>query len=356
MHPKENDWLLVLLWLMVPIVSWSYRNNLLENTMSVFTTFSVFLIVKALKSNSIYLIPLSGVLIICAFLSKGFVGLFPIITPLIFGVLFKQNKKSIIYFFLLILSVSIFSFIAIRVFPEMTDNIVRYFNHQFLPSIKGQREITTHSRFKIIIELFLDLSVIFTLLAFLLFLRIKNTKIKTFTFNKNFLFFLFIGISASVPLIISLKQRKFYLVPSIPFYAMAFASLLNPLVMEASDKISSTVFKKINKVLYAVLVFLIIFSILKFGTYSRDMEKIKDVSMISQYLNEGTIITSSKEICSDWGLIAYFSRIGYISIDCNNEHDYFLMKNGDEFPTNYRKIVIKGMCYTLLEREVKTSQ
>ena len=95
---KENYWFPVLLWLLVPVVSWSYKNNLLENTMSIFTIFSVFFILRALKRNSVYLIPLSGILIICAFLSKGFVGLFPIVTPLIFGIIFKQNKKSLVYF------------------------------------------------------------------------------------------------------------------------------------------------------------------------------------------------------------------------------------------------------------------
>ncbi|MGY0407078.1 MAG: glycosyltransferase family 39 protein [Polaribacter sp.] len=45
---KINYWLPILIWLSVPLVSWSYKNNMLENTMGVFTIFSVYFILKAL--------------------------------------------------------------------------------------------------------------------------------------------------------------------------------------------------------------------------------------------------------------------------------------------------------------------
>lgn len=353
---KENYWFPVLLWLLVPVVSWSYRNNMLENTMTVFTIYSVFFILKALKRNNIYLVPLSGLLIIFAFLSKGFVGLFPIVTPLLFGITFKVNKKAIVYFIVLILSMMITSVILIKLFPETIDNISRYLNQQFLPAIKSQREITTNNRFKILLDLFIDLAVILALLIPFLIDRIKNKRNKKFVVNKNFIFFLLVGICASIPLIISLKQRKFYLIPSIPFYALSFGFLINDFVMEKMKIVPEKYFKWFKKLLYSVLGLLLIISILKFGKYSRDMDNIRDVSLISSLLDEGTIISCAKETWSNWGLVAYFIRIGYISLDCDNEHDYFLIKNGDELPIKFRQVELKGTKYTLLKKSTETNK
>jgi len=50
---KEYSWLLILLWITIPLISWSYKNNLLENTMGVFTIFSVYFIIKSLIENRI---------------------------------------------------------------------------------------------------------------------------------------------------------------------------------------------------------------------------------------------------------------------------------------------------------------
>ncbi len=352
---KENYWFPVLLWLLVPVVSWSYSNNMLENTMTVFTISSVFFTLKALKGNNIYLVPLSGLLIIFAFLSKGFVGLFPIATPLLFGIIFKENKKAAVHFIVLILSMIIISIISTKLYPEIIDNISRYLNQQFLPALQGQREVTTTNRFKILLDLFIDLAVMLALLIAFLIARIKNKENKKFVVNKNFLFFLTVGICASIPLIISLKQRKFYLIPSIPFYALSFGFLLNEYVMEKMRIVPEKYFKWFKKLLYSVIGLLLIISILKFGEYSRDTDKIKDVSLISNLLEEGTIISCTKETWSNWGLVAYFSRIGYISLDCDNEHDYFLIKNGDELPINFRQVELKGTNYTLLKKSTETN-
>lgn len=53
---KAYGWLPVILWLSIPVVSWSYKNNLLENTTGVFIIFSVFFTLNSLvKNNIIYL-------------------------------------------------------------------------------------------------------------------------------------------------------------------------------------------------------------------------------------------------------------------------------------------------------------
>ena len=66
-------------------------------------------------------------------------------------------------------------------------------------------------------------------------------------------------------------------------------------------------------------------SIYNFGKFSRDEEKLKDVYTISSFIPKGTVISTTKNIWIDWSLQASMSRIGYISLDCDNTHKYFLI-------------------------------
>ena len=72
----------------------------------------------------------------------------------------------------------------------------------------------------------------------------------------------------------------------------------------------------------------------QFGEFSRNEEKLKDVYVIAKEIPEGTILTTTSELWSDWGLVAYMSRIGYLSLDCNNEHEYYLAKKNTKIKQN----------------------
>ena len=72
------SWVPLILWISIPLNSWACSNNILENTMNIFVSFSVLLSLKSLKSSKLKNIFLAGICLSLAFLSKGFVGLFPL--------------------------------------------------------------------------------------------------------------------------------------------------------------------------------------------------------------------------------------------------------------------------------------
>ena len=39
---RDNYWIPILFWLIIPIVAWSYKNNLLENVTGLFSLFAVY--------------------------------------------------------------------------------------------------------------------------------------------------------------------------------------------------------------------------------------------------------------------------------------------------------------------------
>lgn len=345
---KNRYWLPVLLWLLVPIVSWSYNNNMLENILTVCTTFSVFLIIKSIKEGHTLLIPVSALLIIFAFLCKGFVGLFPIITPLIYGLCFNSLRESTRYFLWLAISLALLSMAIWLGLPELKTHLISYFHQQVFPSILGNREITSHWRFGILIDLLLDISLVLGLCSILIFWKKKSGSQKNPILNRKFYFSLMVALCASVPLIISLKQRKFYLIPSIPFYALGFAFLVHDTLPFLTEKISVNLQKWLRVALPLGCAMVLLIAVFNFGSYARDKNKIEDVLLFSKSLEPGSMVACRQEMMSEWGLIAYLTRIGYISLDSGNEHAYFLIKNGTPPPENYTQIAIEGKMYSLL--------
>ena len=55
---------------------------------------------------------------------------------------------------------------------------------------------------------------------------------------------------------------------------------------------------------------------------------------------------------SDWGLVAYMSRIGYLSLDSDNKHEYFLIKKEAKLvsPKRYEPVDLKLENYILFKR------
>ncbi|MGB3132819.1 MAG: hypothetical protein WBB26_14180, partial [Saprospiraceae bacterium] len=127
------------------------------------------------------------------------------------------------------------------------------------------------------------------------------------------LLFFLIALSASIPLMISLKQRKFYLIPSIPFYALSIGFLLHQAILVQLNKLPEISFKIIKYLSYSLIGFIFVYSIFSFGNYARDKEILKDIQQLSKHIPEGSILTTSQELFTDWALIAYLSRFGYLS-------------------------------------------
>jgi 4-amino-4-deoxy-L-arabinose transferase-like glycosyltransferase len=361
LYNKKNDlekysWLLIVLWITIPLIFWSYKNNLLEDSMCVFTVFSVYFISKSLIENKIiYLVP-GSVLIVMAFLSKGAVGLFPIVVPVIFSLVFriKKHGKSIFYnVCLIVLTVSLFYLLSILI-PELKKNIFAYFEQQVLPALANQREMTTNNRLSILIDLITELIFPLAILLFITISRWIKARDLNFPQNKESLFFLLVAISASLPLIISLKQRKFYLVPSIPFYILSIAFLVVPYLKVTIENITIPVLTWLKKISYFALSFVILFSAFCYGKYSRDEEKLKDIYAVSMAIPDGTIIGTTKDLCKDWSLVAYMSRIGNLSLDCDSARDYYLInkKNIAEirFLEKYDKLDLNLKKYTIYKR------
>lgn len=353
---KKHSWFPVFIWITIPTIFWAYPNNILENTMGVFILFSVLFISKAMQKQgfkSNLLLFLGAFFVWLAFLSKGITGIFPLVVPLLYGLSFKINTKETLLkwgcFLVFITIIVIASFV---VFPELKGNIGNYLEVQLFPSVKGEREITTTNRFKIILDLLVELT--FPVLLVMVFYFLNRRKSNTsFKFSKESIYFLLIGISSSLPMIVTLKQRKFYLVPSIPFYVLSLSILLIPFLYPFLRRNVL----KIDKINYIIIAILILLTT-QFNGYLRDKEQLEDVHKIANNIPKGTIF-SVNNLSDKWLAIAYFSRFATISLTEKEGFDYLLNEKGtilnQEVAQKYKKIELNLKKYTLYKLKGKNN-
>ncbi|HRW21608.1 MAG TPA: glycosyltransferase family 39 protein, partial [Bacteroidales bacterium] len=91
---KFYAFLPVLLWIIVPVVHWSFANNVVEITMGVFILLSFIFILKGTveKSRKYLWLILAGINIFLASFTKGLPGIFVITVPFLFWFVFKHES------------------------------------------------------------------------------------------------------------------------------------------------------------------------------------------------------------------------------------------------------------------------
>lgn len=353
---KKLSWLPVLFWIIIPVCFWSYQNNLMENTMSIFTLSSVFFSIKVLKSNTYRFlwIILSGLSIFSATFSKGVPGLFPVMVFSIYWLIYRDISflKTFTYTLLLILiPLLIYSFLIIN--DDAYRSLSFYFNDRLLNRISS--EPTVNNRLFIIVNLITELLPSIIMSFVLLFIiRIKSVSLNYLkkSDKKNIYLFLFIGLSASVPLILTPVQRGFYLVPSFPFFGISLALVTAPGLKQLINRInikriSFRIFKLLSVLFLAAT---ITYTATCYGKSVRDQEMLKDIYLIGNIVPNNTVIKIDNSMYENWYLQFYLLRYFNISVTPSTSmYNYYLREktSKDISPEGCKNIPLSTKLYDL---------
>jgi 4-amino-4-deoxy-L-arabinose transferase-like glycosyltransferase len=342
----DSSWLPILLFISIPSVTWTFSNNLLENTLIVFTTISAFCAIRALNhklGTKVFMWSLlSGVFSLLGFLTKGFPALFVFALPFFYLVII--DRKS----FLKVLSSTLVIFLSFGFFlsllnlashGEFYTFFNRYINDQVLKSIAGQNE---NIRYFYLVHRFIGEIIVPVAIALVLwyFMREKSkTKIvpKNIDDRKKFWFFICIAISASLPMFFVPKQRAWYLFPSFVFYALAIAQIIKIRTI----KINTIVLNKRSfKVLISLLGILLlgagILSATKFaGTkFKRNSYFYSDL-LSNKNINfdfNSTIYTCPHELSKEWEMVAFMQRYFAVNVLELSEYKNLSNKSSEKKP------------------------
>ncbi len=314
-----STWWVWICWIIIPINIWSFQQYMLENTMTVFIVWSVYFGLLASQQQKHKLgISLMGLFIFLATLSKGPVGLFPLVFFLLYWLVFRSISFSKgLFLTSLILGTLLLSYVFLfLVEPESFAYFEQYYQRQLINSINGAAaENTFQERLYVLEWLFLEPLALW-IIAFL--------SLSFYTFKKNFispvstskkwaLLFLLLGLAGTVPIMISAKQGRFYIIPAMPFIALAIAHLTQPILVQLLQHKGTALRLKIVSYLGLLLLLIgITIPFLRYGAYSRDQLILEDIEMLSSKMkrNEKVLV---RTLQAAYSTECYLVRVGGLS-------------------------------------------
>ncbi len=358
----KNAFLPLFFLVPIPLITWSAANNIIENTLMIFTTLSVLFYIYSFEKKRFLFLLLSGLSISIGFSLKGFVALFPYSLPFIYWlVIRKNNLKKMLLDTVLIIVFSIAPLlISILSSPEIKEYFIGYFNTQIIGSLSSIQNVD--SRFYILGRFLREImpSIIICILYGLI-IKLKTKSYSSFISkdnNKKALMILLFSSTAVLPIMISMKQSGFYLLPAFPFVAIAFSALIDNSVGDLLSKldIKSKCYFWFKRISIGLFIVSIINPVFFYGKDSRDKKLLSDMDVIANYLPPKAVVNVSKEMEKEYSLFAYYARFYNISLDpnTNNKRKYILIRkeyNNNFEELNYKKVKLETESFNLYEKE-----
>jgi 4-amino-4-deoxy-L-arabinose transferase-like glycosyltransferase len=325
-------WLPVLLWMLVPVVNWSYSNNLLENTLSVFVLAAAWAYFKFAKTKKWSWLLLAGGLLATAFFTKGFVALYLWVLPALYARFLAEKfslKTALVHTVLFVLATALPALLYVWLVPDATLMTQLYIQKQVVGSI--QSVVTVTSRFFILGDFFLKILLPTLVVAVFYFLAKRSKSQISFAKGNNRLaLVLFItALCGVLPIMISLKQRSFYIVSVYPFVALAISALAYPFFEKMNIWLQTKRALTIAVGMFALAISTI-FALITFGV-GRDQVLRRDVAAVQSFTGAGAVLKCDTATHLSESIIhAYLQRDGRLSMGMAAESNYFLVKSGQQ--------------------------
>lgn len=220
-------WLPLSFWLFNEVNYHFYPSNILEPLLSLWSLLAVWMAWKSLDQPSglraqVFTVG-AGLFVLLGLLTKGPVGLFPIAFFGIHWLVFRQHSmQQVVRATMVMLSVPVVGLLGLYLgWPDAREGLQAYWETQVQASLARTRLDRHHrnNRLYLMGRLVLVMAPVLavSLLAYLS-SAAKRPKLPTVT-----MLLFGIGLSASLPMVISPKQSYYYLLPCLPYFALGLA-------------------------------------------------------------------------------------------------------------------------------------
>ena len=316
---NSRSWMALLFFILMPLVPWCASNNMLENTMAIFDLGALWFLIQALKSNrkyaSLYTL-CAAVCLMGAFLTKGFTGLYPLVSPMLW-MLVKERRYSkhiMLQQVLLIVGFSTIMGLFFLAVPDALAAVERYFFRQVLRGITEEQ--TIGSRFYVLYKVLTESLIALALVLVLYLISKKKSNESILSCPPEALWLLIVGLSGVIPMIISLKQSGYYILTTLPLFALFIAATIAKVPLEYFERKRLKLWGQIGAILFLFLG--VSLNLFFAGKINRDNEKVVLQKTVKGKIPVGSVISIDKDLLEDWGMHAYFARYNQVSL-CNDE-------------------------------------
>ncbi|MBI2967314.1 MAG: glycosyltransferase family 39 protein [Bacteroidetes bacterium] len=333
-------WFPLILWILIPVCWWSFRNNMIENTMGIFILSAILFTIKAHRRtgiNRIFYFILSGIFIFLATFTKGLPGLFPLAITCIYWIAFRNTsfRKALLFTVIQVFTVFFIYTSLLFFIPDSRESLYAHFFNRTISRITEAP--TVDNQLWIFYRLFGELlpPILVSALSLILF---KNQVTGVYQGKedlKNTLFFILAGLAGSAPLALTGVQKGFYLVPSLPLFAIGF-SIFPARLMSLSDRFRSFFTKRFYMTLSISLLLLsasFVITFLNISNKGREDDLLHDIHTTGKIIPASTTIHLHPSLGSSWTMQSYLVRYCQIGWDFSTEKKYYLIpKEADTIP------------------------
>lgn len=332
---------------LVPDISWAATNNMLENTMMIFVLLTVLFMLKSHEGKRKWLfVLLSSLTLFLSFMTKGFTGLYTLAFP--FCMWLVRREETFMKMFCDTLCVLVLFMLWFALMVTLSDSAQTYFRNYFSLVLSGVEVRTVSSRFTIIYKFVSQLlpSVCVLILFALCGIKFRKNGFRKeknlFRKEKNGIrirkpldlsaVFMLLALCGVVPVMLSLKQRGFYVLTVYPFCAIAFSVLVLPTVKKMFEIWND----RTKNIIFAFSLFLFVSGIaanvFNFGRVGRDETKIEDMKVILRKVGRGDVVSVPVSMRREYTLYGYYYRYGKVSLThLEMGHEWLLLEDGNDF-------------------------
>lgn len=334
-------WLPLLMMTLIPDVALAAHNNYLESTMTLFVLAAVWLVLRG-KGVGWHL--LAGVMLAAAFLTKGPTGLFPLALPALLWLFGTRKGFGQAAVGTLAMAAGLAAPMALLWFcvPDAQEFLHKYFDNQVI----GGSQVLVTSRTYIVKTLFSHTAVVLVVaLAVVLFGILKKSAPWRPTRDswRRFGLVFALALCGTLPMMVSTKQRAFYLLTVFPFVALAVAALLEPLARHMEKHLQRPA---MTVATVAVLIAAVITNALHYGKPGRDKAMLHDIDVMAAEVHDGELVALAPELASNNSLHGYWYFYHRVTLDANAQHRHLIAAD-DVADTTYIEVPLTTEEYRL---------
>lgn len=341
-------WLPLLMFALIPDVPLSAHNNYLESTMAVFVLLSVWLV---LRGGGVGWHLLAGCSVALALLTKGPVGLFPLAMPLLL-LLFGERRgvwTMVRGTGAMLVGAVVPLAVVWYACPGAADYLGRYFERQIQTGIHEPVAQRTY-----ILKAFISRTAIVLVIALVAGLwpivrKGCGWRVPCDGWRRAGILFA-LSLCGTLPMMISTKQRAFYLLTVFPFVALSAAAVAEPVVRHIRVRISNRAVVAATAVVVAAA---IVLNAMHYGKAGRDEALLSDMDIIAPHLVEGETVSIPQALASHYSLHGYYYFCHRVSLDKQRMHPHLLTDAGGlrgDWADAYREVPLGTAEYRLYER------
>ncbi|RRA98817.1 ArnT family glycosyltransferase [Larkinella rosea] len=375
-HPLHRfEWLPVLILFTCRLTEWTYAQNYLDATMSLFCLLTVNYTIAGWQTPKRSLLKASGAVLalFAAFLTKGPVALHVLAVPGLLGLAYYWPVKigpAFRWTFLLVGGFGLLLTLVLLYDPARLF-LQSYFNQQVLAALSNKREVipTTAGFFgrafilKIVVINSAPALVLMGILWVLNRFGFK-TKASVSPLSGMIRFYAALCLTSTLPIMATTKQFDYYVVPALPYLSLGLAAWIGPQLLTAIQamKLSLRRLRVIRTVGGLACVTTVLYGIAIAGTpYHSYRAILSDVTKIGSIVSPGLQLGVCPEIMADPLLHGYMQRYHQLELTTLNTKPVFFLTNERCEPSRqlaqsgYQPMAVPLKRYSLYRRSTPVS-